>query len=77
MDLSFVFNFLMGLAPWVNVALQVLGAVVVLGTAVDKLLAQGKFVAKLFAIPFLGKFLEQLAAFSPLNVTLKAQLKKK
>jgi hypothetical protein len=68
MDFSAILTFLQNLNPIVHVVIVVLGMIVVVGTAVDKLTPDGgKFTDKIMAIPILGQLLKALAAFSPFN----------
>ena len=70
MDWSVILTFLVGLAPWVKTVLIILGAIVVVGSVIDKLSGdKGSFVAKIMAIPVLGDLLTGLAKFSPFNVS--------
>ena len=71
MDWTPVFDFLLGLAPWVQYVLIGLGSVVVIGTAIDAAVddtVDHGFMKKVMAIPVLGSFLEALKRFSPFNV---------
>ena len=71
MDWTPVFNFLLGLAPWVQYVLLGLGSIVVIGTAIDAAVddtVDKGFMKKAMAIPVLGSFLEALKRFSPFNV---------
>ena len=69
MDFTPVFTFLQGLAPWVHVVLQVLGAIVVIGTFIDGLTSdKGAMAAKILGLPLIGQILSQLTKFSPFNV---------
>lgn len=74
MDWTPVFDFLSGLAPWVQYVLLGLGSVVVIGTAIDAVVddkVDGGFMKKIMAIPVLGSFLEALKRFSPFNIKEK------
>lgn len=74
MDWTPVFDFLIGLAPWVQYVLIGLGSVVVIGTAIDAAIddtVDKGFMKKVMAIPVLGSFLEALKRFSPFNVKEK------
>ena len=68
MDYAVIVTFLIGLAPWVKLVIEILGALLVIGTAVDKMTPDaGAFMSKVFNIPILGGFLDYLTRFSPFN----------
>ena len=66
--LIFITTFLMGLVPWANTALVILGTVVVVGTGIDKMTKdKGAIATKILAVPILGGFLSFVTKFSPFN----------
>jgi hypothetical protein len=70
MDLTLALDYLVTLAPWVANVFMFLGGLVVVGTAVDKVVPDEKdkgFMKKLLAVPVLGSVLEALKRFSPFN----------
>lgn len=52
---------------WFPTALQILGTVVIVATAVDTMLTKIDFMNKVFEVPVLGSFLKFVVKFSPLN----------
>lgn len=71
MDFQPIFNWLIGLAPWVSYVFIALGTLVVLGIGIDKMIPDEKdkgFMKYVLKIPVLGKLLEAIAKFSPFNV---------
>lgn len=76
MDYATILTYLAGLTPWLNYAFIILGALVVIGTAIDATISDDKdggFMKKLLAIPILGIVLEALTRFSPFNFTPKSK----
>lgn len=74
MDISFILDYIVSLAPWASNAFMALGALVVIGTAVDSIIPDekdGGFMTKLMAIPVLGSLLAAVKRFSPFNVKPK------
>ena len=74
MDITFVLDYLVGLAPWVKQAFMALGSIVVIGTAVDSVVPDekdGGFMAKAMALPVVGSVLNALKRFSPFNIRPK------
>lgn len=70
MDFTPVFDFLLGLAPWVETLFSVLGTLVFVGMFVDSLIPDdkdGAFMSKILDIPILGHLLKGLKHFSPFD----------
>jgi hypothetical protein len=70
MDINFVLDYALTLAPWVANVFAVLGALTVVGTTVDALVDDSKdggFMKKILAIPVLGSVLNAMKKFSPFN----------
>jgi len=68
MDFTAILTFLGTLAPWVGYVLMGLGALVVIGLAVDKIVPDQydkNFMGKLMNVPILGQILLALCKFSP------------
>lgn len=74
MDFSFILDYLLTLAPWVGQAFMVLGALVVIGTAVDSVIPDekdGGFMTKALSLPIIGSLLSAIKRFSPFNIKPK------
>lgn len=73
-----VFDFLATLnLPWLAVALQIVGTLVIVASSVDKLLTKIDFMSKIMAIPILGSLLNFLTKFSIFAPVLKEEDKVK
>ena len=72
--MALILDYLVQILPWLLDVFVVLGALVVVGTAVDAVIPDekdGGFMAKALAIPILGSILKAVKKFSPFNVTPK------
>lgn len=64
-DWNVIFDYLATLnITWLPIALQIFGTVVVIASAVDKMIDKVDFMSKLLAIPVLGSFLTFVQKFS-------------
>lgn len=71
MDWSFVVDYLMSLAPWVEYVFVALGTLVLMGTVVDSMVPDEKdkgFMKKILELPMIGSLLSFLTRFSPFNI---------
>lgn len=64
-DWNVLFDYLATLnIVWLPLALQIFGTVVVVASAVDKMIEKVDFMSKLLSIPVLGSFLTFVKKFS-------------
>ena len=71
MEFGPILDYLATLTPWAIYVLTGLGALVIIGTAVDSIVPDEQdhgFMKKIMAIPVLGSLLEALKRFSPFNI---------
>ena len=71
MDYEPILQYLITLSPKVELALMILGSLVIIGMIVDKMIPDekdGGFMSKILSIPLLGDLLKHLKRYSPLNI---------
>lgn len=69
-DFSGLLDYINTLHPIVNIVLTILGSLVVVGSAVDKIIPDEMdkgFMGKILGVPILGSILKALQKFSPFN----------